>query len=96
MGNRIFMCCCSSRANSHVPTIASSIVYTQAVAPVSTPTFRELNQARTSSRTWTKTETPSNGDSFRSMGDLQEEVKSLQMTLTPEQLTREVSRKLLA
>nr|ALI86597.1 AC4 protein [Watermelon chlorotic stunt virus]QVH36164.1 C4 [Watermelon chlorotic stunt virus]QVH36169.1 C4 [Watermelon chlorotic stunt virus]UIK24197.1 C4 protein [Watermelon chlorotic stunt virus] len=47
MGNLISMCCCSSPERSPSQTIASSIMYTQAVAPVSTPTYKALSPVQT-------------------------------------------------
>ncbi|UYR00276.1 C4 protein [Tomato leaf curl Uganda virus] len=96
MGNLICMPSSNSRANSRAQTIVSSIVHTQAVAPVSTPTFRALSPVQTSRHISIRTATPSNGDSFRSMEDLQEAGSNRQMTLTPRHLTQEVSRRLLA
>ncbi|CAM91909.1 C4 protein [Tobacco leaf curl Comoros virus] len=95
MGNLICMPLFNSRENSRAPTIASSIAYTQAVAPVSTPTYKELSPAPTSSPIWTKTETPSNGESFRSMDDLQGGDNNRPTTLTPQLLTQAVSQRLL-
>nr|ADD70320.1 AC4 [African cassava mosaic virus]QNR00646.1 AC4 [Cloning vector pBluescript II KS(-) ACMV DNA-A 1.4mer]QNR00664.1 AC4 [African cassava mosaic virus] len=95
MGNLTCMPSSNSRAKSRLRTIVSSIVYTQAVAPVSTPTFKVPNQAQMSSHTWIRTATPSNGDNFRSMDDLLEAVNSPQMMLTPKRLTAAVSQKLL-
>nr|BDQ69140.1 C4 protein [West African Asystasia virus 2] len=95
MGNHICIPLFSSRGNSRVPTIVSSIAYTQAVAPVSTPTFRQLSHAPMSSHTSTRTETPSNGESFRSTDDLPEGDNKQPMMLTPRQLTQAVSQRLL-
>nr|AMB51323.1 pathogenicity determinant [Tomato leaf curl Kumasi virus] len=95
MGNHICIPLFSSRGNSRVPTIVSSIAYTQAVAPVSTPTIRQLSPVPMSSPTSTRTETLSSGVSFRSTEDLQEEGNRQQMMLTPRQLTQAVSLRLL-
>nr|BDQ10202.1 C4 protein [African cassava mosaic virus] len=85
----------NSRAKSRLRTIVSSIAYTQAVAPVSTPTFKVPNPAQMSSPIWIRTATLSNGDNFRSMDDLLEEVNNQRMMLTPKRLTAAVSPKLL-
>nr|AXX70034.1 AC4 protein [African cassava mosaic virus] len=85
----------NSRAKSRLRTIVSSIVYTQAVAPISTPTFKVPSPAQMSSPIWIRTATPSNGDIFRSMDDLLEAVNNQRMMLTPKRLTAAVSQKLL-
>nr|AIP88081.1 C4 protein [African cassava mosaic virus] len=94
MGNLTCMPSSNSRVKSRLRTIVSSIVYTQAVAPVSTPTFKVPNQAQMSSPISIRTATPSNGDNFRSMDDLLEAVTNQRMMLTPKRLTAVVSRKL--
>nr|ANT83118.1 AC4 [African cassava mosaic virus]ANT83125.1 AC4 [African cassava mosaic virus] len=95
MENLTCMHSSNSREKSRSRTIVSSIVYTQAVAPVSTPTFKVPNPAQMSSPIWIRTETPSNGDNFRSMDDLLEAVNNQRMMLTPKRLTAAVSQKLL-
>nr|AIP89190.1 C4 protein [African cassava mosaic virus] len=95
MGNLTCMPSYNSREKSRLRTIVSSIVYTQAVAPVSTPTFKVPNQAQMSSPIWIRTETPSSGDNFRSMDDLLEAVNNQRMMLTPKRLTAAVSQRLL-
>nr|AXX70076.1 AC4 protein [African cassava mosaic virus] len=95
MGNLTCMPSSNSRAKSRLRTIVSSIVYTQTVAPISTPTFKVPSQAQMSSPIWIRTETPSNGDNFRSMDDLLEAVNNQRMMLTPKRLTAAVSQKLL-
>nr|AEX92959.1 unknown [Tomato leaf curl Sudan virus]AEX92967.1 unknown [Tomato leaf curl Sudan virus]AKJ79152.1 C4 [Tomato leaf curl Sudan virus]AKJ79153.1 C4 [Tomato leaf curl Sudan virus]AKJ79154.1 C4 [Tomato leaf curl Sudan virus] len=95
MGNHISMCLCSSRANSSAQITDSSTWSPQPGQHISIRTFRELNPAPTSSPTSTRTETPSNGVSFRSTEDLQEGDSNQPMTLTPKRLTLEVSRRLL-
>nr|AXX70377.1 truncated AC4 protein [African cassava mosaic virus] len=95
MGNLTCMPSSNSRAKSRLQTIVYSIAYTQAVAPVSTPTFKVPNRAQMSSPIWIRTETPSNGDNFRSMDDLLEAVNNQRMMLTPKRLTAAVSQKLL-
>nr|AIP88075.1 C4 protein [African cassava mosaic virus] len=95
LGNLTCMLSSSSRGKSRLRTIVSSIVYTHAVAPVSTPTFKVPNQAQMPSPIWIRTETLSNGANFRSMVDLLEEVHNQRMMLTPKRLTAAVSPKLL-
>nr|UFP62840.1 AC4 [African cassava mosaic virus] len=95
MENLICMLSFNLRAKSRLRTIVSSIVYTQAVAQVSTPTFKVPNPAPMSSPIWIRTATRSNGDNFRSMDDLLEEVNNQQMMLTLKRLTAAVSQKLL-
>nr|UFP62817.1 AC4 [African cassava mosaic virus] len=95
MGNLICMPSFNLKAKSRLRTIVSSIVYTQAVAQISTQTFKLPNQAPMSSPIWIRTEIPSNGDNFRSMDDLLEAVNNQQMMLTPKHLTAAVSQKLL-
>nr|AIP88009.1 C4 protein [African cassava mosaic virus] len=95
LGNLTCMPSSNSRVKSRLRTIVYSIVYTQAVAPVSTPTFKVPNQARMSSPIWIRTATPSNGDNFRSMDDPLEAVNNPRMMLTPRRLTAAVSPKLL-
>nr|AIP89703.1 C4 protein [East African cassava mosaic Kenya virus] len=95
MGNLICMPSFSSRANTIVPTNASSTSYPLPDQPISTQTFRELNQAPTSSPIWTRTATPSNGASFRSTDDLLEADNNQPMTLTPRLLTPPISQRLL-
>nr|AIP88191.1 C4 protein [African cassava mosaic virus] len=95
MENLTCMPSSNSRVKSRLRTIVSSIVYTQAVTPVSTLTFKVPNQAQMSSPIWIRTETPSNGVNFRSMDDLLEAVNNPPMMLTPKRLTAAVSQKLL-
>nr|AXX70364.1 AC4 protein [African cassava mosaic virus] len=95
MGNLTCMPSSNSRAKSRLRTIVSSIVYTQAVAPISTPTFKVPSPAQMSSPIWIRTETPSNGANFRSMDDLLEAVNNQRMMLTPKRLTAAVSPKRL-
>nr|UOL65529.1 AC4 [Lisianthus enation leaf curl virus] len=95
MGALISTCLSNSRGNSDARISDSSIWYPQIGQHISIQTFRELNRARTSSPIWTRTETPSNGESFRSMDDLQEEDNNQPTTLTPRRLTQEVSQRLL-
>nr|BDQ10208.1 C4 protein [African cassava mosaic virus] len=95
MGNLTCMPSSNLRAKSRLLTIVSSIAYTQAVAPVSTPTFKVPNPAHMSSPIWIMTATLSNGDNFRSMDDLPYAVNNQRMMLTPKRLTAAVSPKLL-
>nr|AIP89543.1 C4 protein [East African cassava mosaic Kenya virus] len=95
MGNLICMPSFSSRASTIVPTNDSSTSYPLPGPPISTQTFRELNRAPTSSPIWTRTETPSNGASFRSTDDLLGEDNNPLMTLTPRLLTQQISQRLL-
>nr|ALB26364.1 AC4 protein [Hollyhock yellow vein mosaic virus] len=95
MGNLICTCSSSSRGNTSAKISDSSTWSPQAGQYISIQTFRELNPAPTSSPTSTRTETPSNGESFRSMDDLQEEDNRQPTTLTPQHLTQAVSQRLL-
>nr|CAJ78297.1 AC4 protein [East African cassava mosaic Kenya virus] len=95
MGNLICMPSFSSRANTIVPILDSSISYPLPGQHISIQTFRELNQAPTSSPIWTRTETPSNGARFRSTDDLLEEDNNQPMTLTPRLLIQQISQRLL-
>nr|AJE24818.1 AC4 protein [Tomato leaf curl Patna virus] len=95
MGNLIFTCSSSLKENTSARITDSSTWYPQPGQHISIRTFRELNQAQTSSHIWRRTETPSTGESFRSMEDLQEGVNRQPTTLTPQHLTQAVSRRLL-
>nr|CDN40972.1 C4 protein [Eclipta yellow vein mosaic virus] len=95
MGNLICTCSSSSRGSTSARITDSSTWSPQPGQHISIRTFRELNQARTSSHTSRRTETPSTGESFRSMEDLQEGDNSQPMTLTPQHLTQAVSQRLL-
>nr|ARU09329.1 C4 protein [Tomato leaf curl Philippines virus]ARU09331.1 C4 protein [Tomato leaf curl Philippines virus] len=95
MGALISMCSSSSKGNTDARIRDSSIWYPQPGQHITIRTYRELNQAPTSSHILTRTETPSNGVSFRSTEDLLEGVNNQPMMLTPKQLTQEVSRRLL-
>nr|AHN49656.1 AC4 protein [Malvastrum leaf curl Guangdong virus] len=95
MGTLISTCLSSSKENTSARISDSSTWYPQTGQNISIQTFRELNQVPTSSPTSTRTGTPSNGESFRSMEDLQEGGNNQPMTLTPRHLTLEVSRRLL-
>nr|CCI71999.1 C4 protein [Ageratum enation virus] len=81
MGNLIFTCLSSSKENTNAKITDSSTWYPQTGQHISIRTFRELNQAPTSSPTSTRTETPSNGENSRSMEDLHEEVNRQLMML---------------
>nr|ACA52113.1 C4 protein [Tomato leaf curl virus]ACA52119.2 C4 protein [Tomato leaf curl virus]ANJ77872.1 C4 [Tomato leaf curl Cebu virus] len=95
MGALISMCSSSSKGSSNARIKDSSIWYPQPDQHISIQTFRELNQVPMSNPILIKTETPSNGVSFRSTEDLLEGVNKQPMMLTPKQLTQEVSRRLL-
>nr|QDG03043.1 C4 protein [Pepper yellow vein Mali virus]QDG03049.1 C4 protein [Pepper yellow vein Mali virus]QDG03055.1 C4 protein [Pepper yellow vein Mali virus]QDG03061.1 C4 protein [Pepper yellow vein Mali virus]QDG03067.1 C4 protein [Pepper yellow vein Mali virus] len=70
MGNLISMCLCSSRGNTSARITDSSTWYPQPGQHISIQTFRELNQAPTSSPTLTRTETPLNGGYSRSTAEV--------------------------
>nr|AHL29267.1 AC4 protein [Malvastrum yellow mosaic virus] len=95
MGALISMCSCSSKGNTTVRITDSSTWSPQPDQHISIQTFRELNPALTSSPTSTRTETPSNGESFRSTDDLQEGDNKQPTTLTQQHLTQAVSQRLL-
>ncbi|ABY60979.1 C4 protein [Tomato leaf curl Ghana virus] len=95
MGNLICMRSFNSRGNTNAKITDSSTWYPRPGQHISIQTFRELNPAPTSSPISIKTETPLNGESFRSTEDRQEEDNNLPMTLTPRRLTQEVRQKLL-
>nr|WMV94267.1 trascriptional regulator protein [Radish leaf curl virus] len=95
MGNLIFTCSSSSKANTSAKITDSSTSYPQPGQQISIRTFRELNRAPMSSPIWRRTETPSNGESFRSTDDLLEGVNGQPTTLTPQRLTQAVSQRLL-
>nr|WBT00795.1 replication enhancer protein [Pedilanthus leaf curl virus] len=95
MGNLIFTCSSSSKENTSAKITGSSTWYPQPGQHISIRTFRGLSQAQTSSPIWRRTETPSTGESFRSMEDLQEGDNSQLMMLTPQRLTQAVSQRLL-
>ncbi|ABI63456.1 AC4 [Ageratum yellow vein virus-[Taiwan:Taoyuan3:2000]] len=95
MGALISTCLSSSKGNTSARITDSSTLYPLPGQHISIRTFRELNPAPTSSPISTRTETPSNGVSFRSMDDLQEEDNRQPMTLTPRHLTAAVSQRLL-
>ncbi|UDM84308.1 AC4 protein [Tobacco leaf curl Puer virus] len=94
MGLLISTCLSNSKGNTSARINDSSTLYPQPGQHISIRTFRELNPAPTSSPIWTRTETPSNGESFRSMEDRHEEVNNQPTTLTPRHLTAEVNRRL--
>nr|UYS88263.1 C4 protein [Pedilanthus leaf curl virus] len=95
MGNLIFTCSSSSKENTSAKITDSSTWSPQPGQHISIRTFRELNQAPTSSPIWRRTETPSTGESFRSMEDLQEGDNRQPMMLMPQHLTQAVSQRLL-
>nr|CAJ85957.1 AC4 protein [Malvastrum yellow mosaic virus] len=95
MGTLISTCLFGSRGNTSARITDSSTWYPQPGQHISIQTFRELNPAPTSNPTSTRTETPSNGESFRSTDDLQEGDNNQPMMLTPQHLTQAVSQRLL-
>ncbi|AJC01922.1 AC4 [Ageratum yellow vein virus-[Malaysia-Tomato Leaf curl-2011]] len=95
MGALICTCLSSSRGNTSARITDSSTLYPQPGQHISIRTFRELNPAPTSSLISTRTETPSNGENFRSTEDLQEGGNRQPTTLTPRRLTAAVSQRLL-
>ncbi|CAI26280.1 putative AC4 protein [Tomato leaf curl Mayotte virus] len=95
MGNLTSTCLSSSKGKSASQIADCSTWCPQPGQYISIRTFRELNPAPTSSPTSTRTETPSSGENFRSMEDLQGEGNSQPMTLTPQLLTQAVSQRLL-
>nr|AGZ95038.1 C4 protein [Tomato leaf curl Sudan virus] len=95
MGNHISMCLCSSKESTSAQITDSSTWSPQPGQHISIQTLRELNPALTSSLILTRTETPSNGVSFRSMDEPLEGDNNQPMMLTPQRLTLEVSRRLL-
>ncbi|AGG37866.1 AC4 protein [Corchorus yellow vein mosaic virus] len=96
MGNLIYTCSSSSRANTSARISDSSTWYPQPGQHISIRTFRELNPAPTSSPISTRTETHLSGESSKSTADLQEEASRLQTTLMQRHLTQAVSQRLLA
>ncbi|UED98936.1 AC4 protein [Begomovirus pyrenacanthae] len=95
MGNLICTHCFNLKANTSAQIHDSSIWSPQHDPHTSIQMFREPNPVLMSSYISTRTATPSYGGSFSSMDDLLEEDNSPQMMLTQEQLTLEVSRRLL-
>nr|QCT23853.1 AC4 [Sweet potato leaf curl Hubei virus] len=95
MGSHISMCFSSSRGNSNAKIIDSSTWSPPPGQHISIQTFRELNQAPTSSPISTRMEIQLNGENSRSMDDLLEEDNNQPMTLTQQRLTQAVSLRLL-
>nr|QIJ70668.1 C4 protein [Tomato leaf curl Ghana virus] len=95
MGNLICMRSSNSKGNTNARITDSSIWYPLPGQHISIQTFRELNPAPTSSLTSIKMETLSNGESFRSMDDLQDGDSNRPTTLTPRRLMQAVSQRLL-
>nr|QIQ31340.1 protein C4 [Tomato leaf curl virus] len=73
MGSLISTCLFSSKENSTAKITDSSTWYPQPGQHISIRTFRELNQAPTSSPTSTRMETHSNGGNSRSTAEVLEE-----------------------
>ncbi|ADN84042.1 AC4 protein [Rhynchosia golden mosaic Havana virus-[Cuba:Havana:28:2007]] len=80
MGNLIFTCSSSSKANTSARITDSSTWYPQPGQHISIQTYRELNQAQTSSPTSTRMEIHFNGESFKSTAGLLEEDNKLRTT----------------
>nr|AFX60728.1 AC4 [Macroptilium yellow spot virus] len=74
MGSLISTSSSSSKGNSSARITDSSTWYPQQGQHISIRTFRELNQAPTSSPTSRRTETQSIGGNFRSTAEVLEEV----------------------
>nr|ALK03551.1 C4 [Whitefly-associated begomovirus 7]ALK03557.1 C4 [Whitefly-associated begomovirus 7]ALK03563.1 C4 [Whitefly-associated begomovirus 7]ALK03569.1 C4 [Whitefly-associated begomovirus 7]ALK03575.1 C4 [Whitefly-associated begomovirus 7] len=89
------MPCYSSKESSNAKIQDSSIWSPQVGQHISIATYRELNPAPMSSPISRKVESTLTGENSRSMADLQEEANKLPMTLTPQQLTLAVRRRLL-
>nr|BAA33989.1 C4 [Tobacco leaf curl virus] len=85
----------NSKGNSNAQIRDSSTWYPQIGQHISIATFRELNPAPTSSPTSRRTVNSPTGENSRSMGEVQEVDSNQPMTLTPRQLTLEVSQRLL-
>ncbi|QBI71945.1 AC4 [Tobacco leaf curl Dominican Republic virus] len=83
MGNLTSMCFSSSRGNSTARIADSSTWFHQPGQYITIPTFREPNQAPTSSPTSRRTEIHWNGEDFRSTVDLLEEAARHLTTHTP-------------
>nr|WJJ09193.1 AC4 protein [Papaya leaf crumple virus] len=95
MGNLISTSSYNSKGSTSARINDSSTSFPQPGQHISIRTFRELKARQMSRHMWRRTETPSNGGSFRSMEDQLEEVSSLPMMLTPKQLTQAASQMLL-
>ncbi|CAM91952.1 C4 protein [Tomato leaf curl Toliara virus] len=83
MGSLISTCSSSSRANSTARITDSSTWYPQPGQHISIQTFRELNQAPTSSPTSTRMETHLNGVNSRSTAEVLEEAARMLTTHAP-------------
>nr|QLB45387.1 AC4 [Tomato golden mottle virus] len=88
MGNLISMPLSNLKEKSRSRMNDSSIWYPQPGQHISIRTFRELNLVPMSNHISTKMEIPSNGENFKSMADLLEEVSRLQTTHMPRRLTQ--------
>nr|AND95541.1 AC4 protein [Ageratum yellow vein China virus] len=80
MGTLISMCSSNSKANSSARISDSSTWSPQPGQHISIQTFRELNQAPTSSPTSIRMETHSNGESSRSTVEVLEEAARMLTT----------------
>ncbi|NP_808912.1 AC4 protein [Sida golden mosaic Costa Rica virus] len=83
MGNLICMCLSNSKGNTNARIRDSSIWCPQPGQYISIRTYRELNQAPTSSPTSTRTATPLSGGSFKSTVGLLEEASNRLTTHMP-------------
>ncbi|ABF61899.1 C4 protein [Tomato leaf curl Tanzania virus] len=83
MGNLICMPSFSSKESTIVPITDSSTWYPQPGQHISIRTFRELNQAPTSSPTSTRMEIHSNGGNSRSTAEVLEEAAIMLTTHAP-------------
>nr|QBY34627.1 AC4 protein [Pedilanthus leaf curl virus] len=90
MGALICTCSFSTKGNTGAKISDSSTWSPQTGQHNSIRTFRELSPALMSSPISRRTVTPSNGESFRSMEDLLEEVNNQPTTRTPQGLTQAV------
>ncbi|AAB87610.1 c4 protein [Cowpea golden mosaic virus] len=94
MGNLICTYCYNSKVSSRSQIQDCSTLSLETDLPCFIQTFREQNRAPTSSPISRRMETPSHGANSRSMEDLAEEDNNQPTTLTPQQLTLEVRRRL--
>nr|AXQ88324.1 AC4 protein [Tomato leaf curl New Delhi virus] len=85
MGNLIYTCSSSSKANSNVKTTDSSTWFPQPGQPISIRTFRELRARQMSKPMWRKTETSLILEFSRSTDVQLEEVANLPTTHMPRQ-----------
>nr|WJW72922.1 movement associated protein [Rose leaf curl virus] len=96
MGNLIFTCSSSSRGSTSAQITDSSTWYRQPGQHISIRTFRELNQARTSSPIWRRRRHPRLGRVSDRWKICTRGTTVSQCMLTPKQLTQAVSQRLFA